>query len=106
MFPDSVDQIESLLNLPDRSMMENLLAMDNIKQHQDQCRDLYTLQIYTPARFPTKTINGHNLIVYQEQNKERWRIFLPSSLVNDMVKWYQFALGHYGNEKLYDTVFN
>ena len=30
LFPDSIDPIESLLNLPDRSMMDNPLGMDNI----------------------------------------------------------------------------
>ena len=51
LFLDSTDQIESLLNLPDQSMMENPLAMDNIKRHQDQCRELYKLWIINPLTF-------------------------------------------------------
>ena len=35
LFPDSTNLIEALLNLPDRSMMENPLAMSNIEQHQE-----------------------------------------------------------------------
>ena len=31
LFPDSINLIECLLNLPDRIMMENLLVIDNIK---------------------------------------------------------------------------
>ena len=54
LFPDKVDPIETLLdlphnpsesflNLPHKSMMENLLAMNNIEQHQAQCQELHYL---------------------------------------------------------------
>ena len=127
LFPDNVDPIEtvldlpyiardsflnlhipreSFLNLPHRSMMENPLEILNIKQHQSQCHELHHLQINNPQRFPTKLINGRPIIVRQEQNEERWRICLPTSLVHQVVKWYHFTLGHCGTEKLYDTILN
>ena len=85
LFPDKVDPIEtvldlpyipreSFLNLPHRSMMKNPLEMNNIKQHQTHCQELQTLCRINPTRYLTKLINGRNLIVYQEQNQERWRI--------------------------------
>ena len=117
MFPDNVDPIEtvldlpyipreSFLNLPHRSMMENPLEILNIKRHQSQCHELHQLQINNPQRFPTKLINGRPIVVRQEQNEERWRICLPTSLVHQVVKWYHFTLGHCGIEKLYDTILN
>ena len=86
--------------------MENPLAMSNIEQHQSHCHELHNLQRGNPSRYPTKLIDGHYLIVYQEQNQERWRICLPTSLVHQVVKWYHFALGHCGTQKLYDTMLN
>ena len=87
-------------------MMENPLEILNIERHQSQCHELHHLQTNNPQRFPTKLINGLPIIVRQEQNKERWRICLPTSLVHQVVKWYHFTLGHCGTEKLYDTILN
>ena len=117
LFPDNVDPIEtvldlpyipreSFLNLPHRSMMENPLKMNNIEQHQAHCQELQTLCCGNPSRYPTKLINGRHLIVYQEQNQERWKICLPTSLVHQVLNWYHFTLCHCGNKKLYDTILN
>ena len=117
LFPDNVDPIEtvldlpyipreSFLNLPHRSLMENPLEMNNIEQHQIHCQELQRLRTVNPTMYPTKLINGRQLIVHQERNQERWRICLPTSLVHQVVKWYHFTLGHCGTEKLYDTILN
>ena len=87
-------------------MMEIPLVMNNIEQHQAQCQLLHKLRSLNPTRFPTKLINRHYIIVYQEHNEERWRICLPSSLVHQVVKWYHFTLGNCGTQKLYDTILN
>ena len=117
LFPDNVDPIEtvldlpyipreSYLNLPHKSMMENPLEMNNIEQHQIHCQELQRLRTVDSTMYPTELINGRQLIVHQEQNQERWRICLPTSLVHQVVKWYHFTLGHCGTEKLYDTILN
>jgi len=85
LFPDKVDPIEtvldlpyiardsflnlhisreSFLNLPHRSMMEHPLKMNNIEQHQIHCQELHHVCTVNPKRYPTKLINGHHLIVY------------------------------------------
>ena len=82
LFPDSVNPIEtlldlphilseSMLNLPHKNMMENPLAMNNIEQHQAQCQLLHKLRSLNPTQFPTKLINGQYIIVYQERNEGR-----------------------------------
>ena len=86
--------------------MENPLEMNNIEQHQSQCQELHKQRRLNPLQYPTKLINGHYLIVYQERNQERWRTCLPTSLVHQVVKWYHFTLGHCGTQKLYDTILN
>lgn len=106
LFLDSVNPIESLLNLPDRSMLENPPNTNTIACHQERYPELQKLQSFNPVRYPTKETNGQNLIVYQERNKHRWRICLPSSRMNPVVKWYHFTLGHCGAQKLNDTILN
>ena len=117
LFPDNVDPnetlldlphilSESMLNLPHKSMMENPLVMNNIEQHQAQCQLLHKLWSLNPSQFPTKLINAHYIIVYQEPNEERWRICLLSLLVHQVVKWYHFTLGHCGTQNLYYTILN
>ena len=91
LFPDNVDPIETVLdlpyvasnsflnlhipretflNLPHRSMMENPLEMNNIEQHQILCQELQRLRTVNPTMYPTKLINGCQLIVHQERNQE------------------------------------
>lgn len=77
-------------------MIENPLGMNDIAHHQERCPELRKLQSFNPAKYPTKEINSHNLVVYQEKNEDRLRICLLSSIVNQVVKWYHFALGHCG----------
>ena len=57
-------------------------------------------------QFPIKVINQRNLICYREDPTEQqnWKIFIPHSMIRDVLRWYHLILGHCGTTKLYDTV--
>ena len=86
--------------------MDNPIEMQNIHNHQLQCAELQRLKQINPNLYRIEVINGVDITVYQEQNKSRWRICLPPSLVNQVIKWYHFTLGHCGVQRLYDTINN
>ena len=33
-----------------------------------------------------------------------WKIYLPEELLGDAIRWYHLALGHIGQNRLYDTM--
>jgi hypothetical protein len=35
---------------------------------------------------------------------DQWKIYLPTSLLENAVKWYHLALGHLGMSRLTDTI--
>ena len=35
-----------------------------------------------------------------------WKIYLPATLVANVIHWYHVTLGHVGTQKLYDTISN
>ena len=64
------------------------------------------MQMNNWQQFPIKVINQRNLICYREDPTEQqnWKIFIPHSLIQDVLRWYHLILGHCGTTKLYDTV--
>ena len=53
-------------------------------------------------------INGVDVLTIQtEPNQPNlWKIYLPATLVANMIHWYHTTLGHVGTQKLYDTISN
>ena len=100
------EAIECLLNLPESIYMDNPIKMQNIHNHQLQCVDLQHLKQINSNLYWIEVINGVDITVYRERNESRWCICLPLSLVNQVIKWYHFTLGHCGVQQLYDTINN
>ena len=100
------DVIECLLNLPALDVMPNPINMQNIRNHQQQDQNLLTTRQRNPIRYPIENISGVDVITYREEGVKpnQWKIVLPSTLINDVVKWYHHSLGHPGTTRLYDTI--
>jgi hypothetical protein len=41
---------------------------------------------------------------YQSQPGGQWKIYLPTGMLHDTVRWYHLALGHVGTARLADTL--
>ena len=37
-------------------------------------------------------------------NDNEWRIVIPKSMIDTVVRWYHLVLGHPGRQRLYDTI--
>ena len=104
---DNSEMIECLLNLPSYQYNDNPLTMINIANHQQN--DIYLMQNaqLDPVHFPVKILNNVTIVCYREQltmNDNEWRIVIPPSMIDAVVRWYHLILGHPGRQRLYDTI--
>ena len=55
-----------------------------------------------------KMINGRNLMCYYADlsviNEDDWKVYLPQSMIQDVIQWYHMMLGHQGVTRVYDTI--
>ena len=73
------------------------LEFGNIRQHQQQQPDIANNNNYNDMMF-----YGTNLKVVTRRGKTK--IVLPTSLINNSMKWYHHVLGHAGQERLYKSI--
>ena len=103
---EDTEVLECFLNLPALHEMPNPVTVVNIQNHQAADSPLQQMQMDNWQQFTIKVINQQNLICYREDPTEQqnWRIFIPHSLIQDVLRWYHLILEHCGTTKLYDTV--
>ena len=98
------EMIECLLNLPSYQYNDNPLIMINIANHQQN--DTYLMQSaqLDPVHFPVKITNNITIVCYCEQitmTDDQWRIAIPPSMIDEVVRWYHLVLGHPGSQRIY-----
>ena len=101
--------MESFLNLPHLTFDSNPLSMNEIHNHQSQSESLQELAANDPNQFPTININGFQIITILgtvPQQPTLWKICIPQSLIQRMIKWFHETLGHCGVDRLYNTIRN
>ena len=104
---DDNEMIECFLNLPSTNEMPNPISLREIKDHQLRDNDLTRLATEVPERFPINLVSNTPLITIKgvdKQYPDDWKIFVPPTLIHDMIKWYHETLGHCGTQKLYNTI--
>ena len=86
--------------------MQNPINMINIYNHQQADQSLVQTQQQNPIQIPVQIINWMNIISIfsNPQCLTLWKIYLPQSLLEDVVRWYHFTLCHAGVQKIYDTM--
>jgi len=60
-----------------------------------------------PVHFPVKIINNITIVRYREQTTmtdNQLRIAIPSSMIDEVVRWYHLVLGHPESQRLYNTI--
>ena len=85
--------------------------MQQIANHQQQDAELLLLHQTNPIQVPMQNINGVDVLTMRtEPNQPNlWKIYLPDTLVVNVIHWYHVTLGHVGHvgtQKLYDTISN
>ena len=104
---EDVDIIDLFMNLPALTEMACPLTVANIQQHQAGDHALVQTALVQFQQYPIKVINGRNLVCYRDSsnvNADEWRIYLPQSMIQEVIWWYHMILGHPGVTRLYDTI--
>src|SRR5210317_1641306 len=87
--------------------MDNPITMNMIQQHQVQDQALMQRAEENPHQLPVQVFDNRQIITYcRDPNNfpNEWRIYIPESLVNQLIIWYHLVLGHRGRTSLYKTI--
>ena len=104
---NDTDVIELFMNLPQLAEMPCPTTVDNIQFHQARDASLMQITMVQPQRYPIKSINGKNLICYRRDPtlaEGDWKIYIPQSMLQHVIRWYHMILGHGGVTRVYDTI--
>ena len=99
--------MEYMLNLITINFDSNPLSMQNISNHQLACQHLMELARNHPVKFPIKEINGVPIVTIRGTNPAepiQWKIYIPETLIQPMLKWFHETLEHCSNNRIYQTV--
>ena len=104
---DNNKMIECFPNLPSTNEMPNPISLKEIQEHQNKDNDLIRLATEAPEHFPISLVSTTSLITIKGVDKQCpdiWKIFIPPTLIHDMIQCYHKTLSHCGTQKLYDTI--
>ena len=82
---DDNELIECFLNLPTMEELPNPISLQNILNHQQQDPDLMELARHAPTKFPVRIVSNVPLITHVGKHPDNWKIFIPNSLINDII---------------------
>ena len=84
------------------------LTVANIQQHQAGDQRLVQAALVHFQHYPIKIVNGRNLVCYCTNpnivGEDEWKIYLPQSMIQDVIRWYHIILGNPDVTRLYDTI--
>lgn len=102
---DDDDLLDCFLHLPASAGIPFVLGYDTIKQGQSGDARLDLLRQKKPQQYVEQLLAPNvNIVCYIPEPNAPWKIYLPTDLLDPAVRWYHLALGHIGQNRLYDTM--
>jgi hypothetical protein len=80
------------------------LAYDVIAEHQPNDGTLNNFKALNPDTYQDHNFNGINLVCHLPQRNDSWKIYIPATLVDQIINWYHTVLSHAGVQRLYKTI--
>jgi len=102
---DNTDLLDCFVHLPAAEGIPFDLDYQSIRNAQvgDAC--LEALRQDKPASFVEQLLAPDvSVTCYIPEPNAPWKIYLPTNLLDNAIKWYHLALGHLGQNRLYDTI--
>jgi hypothetical protein len=75
-----------------------------ICQHQINGHGMHMNVVQMLQKFVVQQVGQEKLICYPSHPQHPWQIVIPSSLLENMIMWYQHVLNHVGMTRLYETI--
>ena len=105
MATDDDDLLDCFINLPATQGIPFVLDYNTIKQAQIGDARLQQLQNDQPGSFADQLLAPDlQVTCYIPAPGEPWKIYLPDELLETAIRWYHLALGHIGQNRLYDSM--
>jgi Integrase zinc binding domain len=105
---DEAQMWNCFLNLPLPQQRRNPLDPRWSQRNQFEDYILNQQRQQHPQRFPVRNISGIPLVHFRQVELEpdelKWRIAIPTALLENMIWWFHQVLGHTGETRLYDTI--
>jgi RNase H-like domain found in reverse transcriptase/Integrase zinc binding domain/Reverse transcriptase (RNA-dependent DNA polymerase) len=101
---DDEELLECFLNHPDPTQVRNPLDYAEVMRQQTLDLDLQEQFVLYPQRFQKENLAGYDLLCYVPTNKHSWRIAIPTTILQETVRWYHQFLNHVGASRLLDTI--
>ena len=102
---DDDDLLDCFVHLPASEGVPFVLDYNTIRDAQAGDARLQHLRQTKPNQFGEMLLAPNTrLWCYAPPNHAEWKIYLPTQLLDNAIRWYHLALGHLGHNRLYDTM--
>jgi transposase InsO family protein len=102
---DDPELLDCFVHLPDQHEIPFQMDYQTIAEAQVQDAVLLQQAQAKPLQVQRRLLApGIHVYCYIATPGGQWKIYLPSSLLRNVVRWYHFALGHCGTSRLADTL--
>jgi hypothetical protein len=102
---DDDDLLDCFVHLPLSENVPFVLDYQSIAQAQAGDAQLQLLRNSTPAKFQQQLLAPNTSIwCYTDDPNQRWKIYLPTALLERAIRWYHLSLSHIGTRRLTDTM--
>ena len=99
------DLLDCFLHLPQSEDIPFVLDYNTIQNAQIGDASLQVLRQSKPNSFVEQLLAPDtNVVCYIPEPHAPWKIYLPTQILTNAVRWYHHALGHLGQNRLYDTM--
>ena len=82
----------------------NPMDYTRIQQQQSNDQELQQLRTQNPAQYPTHTFNNSQLICFQPPHHTEWKIYIPATLLTELITWYHHVLLHIGSTRIFESI--
>ncbi len=96
--------LDCFLNHPPLEEMAFPLHYVLLQQHQFEDLQLQALLQQRPLEYQVMEMSAGVLLICQIRPDKPWRIALPTTMVDNVIRWYHLVLGHPGIVRLYQTI--
>ena len=97
---------DSFVNFPSDDI-RNPVDLKWIQQHQFEDEELNRIHQNNPQQYVTKFMDDIPMICYRKDSlvpENEWRICIPTTLLDNIIRWNHVLLGHCGATRLYDSI--
>jgi len=102
---DDSDLLDCFLHLPSSEGVPFVLDYRTIRNAQTGDARLQALRNNQPNAFVQQMLAPDvSVYCYIPGPNAPWKIYIPTTLLRDAVRWYHLSLGHIGQNRLFDTM--